>query len=229
MFLVIFVTCLIISNILFAFRKNYFFSCFIKTRRIGMTTETKKNKILFVDDDPTNIRILIEVLKNDYKIIFAQNGPEAIKLANDSLPDLVLLDIMMPDMDGYEVCRQLKANDETSDIPVIFATALTEEEDEEKGFNLGAVDYITKPFSLPIVRVRIKTQLELKKRRDQLKHQAEELIAANKRLQEEIIERKKVEEMIRDHISFLHDLIKTNSFPSAARAAEINHFKEEEF
>ncbi len=194
-----------------------------------MATEAKKNKILFVDDDPTNIRILLEVLKNDYKIIFARNGPEAIKLANDSLPDLILLDIMMPDMDGYEVCRQLKANDKTSDIPVIFATALTEEEDEEKGFNLGAVDYITKPFSLPIVKVRIKTQLELKKRRDQLKHQAEELIATNKRLQEEIIERKKVEKMIRDHISFLHDLIKTNSFPSAVRAAEMDHFKEEEF
>ena len=193
-----------------------------------MATGVKKNKILFVDDVPTNIKVLLEVLKDEYKIIFAQSGPEAIELADKSAPDLILLDIMMPDMDGYEVCRQLKKNKKTSDIPIIFATALDEEEDETKGFELGAVDYITKPFSLPIVRARIRTHLELKQRRDQLKQQAEELAAANKRLQEEIIERKNVEEMIRDHISFLHDLIKTNSFPSAVQAAELSH-KEKEF
>jgi response regulator RpfG family c-di-GMP phosphodiesterase len=192
-----------------------------------MAAETKKNKLLFVDDIPTNIKVLLEVLKDDYKIIFAQNGAEAVKLAVKSQPDLILLDIMMPDMDGYAVCKKLKNNPETSDIPIIFATALDEEEDETKGFDLGAVDYITKPFSLPIVKARIKTHLELKLRRDQLRQQAEELAAANERLQEEIIERKNVEEMIRDHISFLHDLIKTNSFPSAVQAAELSHNEKE--
>ncbi len=192
-----------------------------------MATASPKHKILFVDDVPTNIKVLLEVLKNDYKIIFAQSGPEALDLARSSNPDLILLDIMMPEMSGYEVCTQLKADKKTRDIPVIFATALDDEEDETKGFDLGAVDYITKPFSLPIVKARIKTHLELKERRDQLKQQTEELEAANRRLQEEIIERKNVEEMIRDHIDFLHDLIKSNSFPSAVSAAAQNNNEEE--
>ncbi len=192
-----------------------------------MSTKMKKNKILFVDDVPTNIKVLLEVLKDDYKVIFAQSGKEAVKLAAKSLPDLILLDIMMPEMDGYEVCRQLKNNPETSDIPIIFVTAMNEEEDETRGLNLGAVDYITKPFSLPIVKARIKTHLELKQRRDQLKGRTEELAATNKLLQEEIIERKNVEEMIREHISFLHDLIKSNSFPSAVQAAELIHNEKE--
>ena len=112
-----------------------------------MAAETKKNKLLFVDDIPTNIKVLLEVLKDDYKIIFAQNGPEAVELAEKSQPDLILLDIMMPDMDGYAVCKQLKNNPETVSIPVILLTCKGEMKDMIMGIQEGAFDYITKPFN----------------------------------------------------------------------------------
>jgi len=128
-----------------------------------------KATILIVDDTPANIKALSETLKKDYRIIFAKNGIEALEHANsDVLPDIILLDILMPEMDGYEVCKRLKDNERTKNIPIIFITAKNEEEDEQKGFELGAVDYITKPFSLPIVKQRVTTHIQLKQYRNYL-------------------------------------------------------------
>jgi len=142
---------------------------------------SNKQKVLIVDDTPENILILMETLKNEYAIVAAKNGEKALQLANaDPVPDIILLDIMMPGMDGYEVCERLKANDKTKDIPVIFITAKTEEEDEIKGFNLGAVDYITKPISPPKVQARVRIHLALKNARKMLEMQNEELIEAAK-------------------------------------------------
>ena len=118
--------------------------------------------VLIVDDTPTNVGVISGVLKGSYRTKVATNGEKALVLAAAAdKPDLILLDVMMPGMDGYEVCRRLKANPVTRDIPVIFLTAKTDAIDEENGFEVGAVDYIHKPFSAPIVLARVKTQLAL--------------------------------------------------------------------
>jgi diguanylate cyclase (GGDEF)-like protein len=129
-----------------------------------------KPKIFIIDDAPENIRMLMENLKEDYAIIPATDGEKAIKmLQSHSLPDLILLDIIMPGADGYEICRRLKSDEITKDIPIIFITAKDREEDEVMGLKLGAVDYITKPFCMPVVKARVNTHIELKKHRDKLK------------------------------------------------------------
>lgn len=129
----------------------------------------KKSIVLVVDDTPENIDILNELLKSDYQIKVALNGEKAVKIANsENQPDLILLDIMMPGMDGYEVCEKIKRNPKTETIPIIFLTALTEESNEAKGLRLGAVDYITKPFSPELVKARVRNHLDLKKHRDNL-------------------------------------------------------------
>ncbi|HCY85969.1 MAG TPA: diguanylate cyclase response regulator [Desulfobacteraceae bacterium] len=133
-----------------------------------MASESKKATILIVDDMPINIQVLAGGLKELYHIKIATNGEKALEICADVRPDLVLLDIMMPGMDGYEVLRQMKDNVRTMDIPVIFVTAKGEVEDETNGLNMGAVDYITKPFQLPVVLARIKTQLILKQRTELL-------------------------------------------------------------
>jgi serine phosphatase RsbU (regulator of sigma subunit) len=121
-----------------------------------------KARILVVDDTPANIKILADLLRKDYFLSVATSGADALEIAgSEDRPDLVLLDIMMPEMDGYEVCRRLKADLKTRDVPVIFVTAMSEVEDETKGFSLGAVDYITKPIRPPIVRARVAAHLEL--------------------------------------------------------------------
>lgn len=133
-------------------------------KQIGVMALAKVEKqvILVVDDVPANIDVLSEILRPTYQVKVVTNGPMALKIAMASEPpDLILLDIMMPEMDGYEVCRQLKANVSTRNIPVIFVSAMDEVKDETKGFELGAVDYITKPVSPPIVKARVKTHLEL--------------------------------------------------------------------
>jgi class 3 adenylate cyclase/CheY-like chemotaxis protein len=124
--------------------------------------------ILVVDDTPANLSLLTGLLKDRYRVKVASNGIKAIDLATAAPPDLVLLDIMMPEMDGYEVCRRLKANEETRSVPVIFLTAKHETEDEEQGFSVGAVDFIHKPISPPIVAARVKTHLEIKHLHDAL-------------------------------------------------------------
>lgn len=136
-----------------------------------MSESTPQSTILIVDDSPVNIKALGEPLKALYKIRIATNGEKALEIAKASNPpDLILLDIVMPTQNGYEVCKKLKADSTTKNIPVIFITALDEEKDETKGLELGAVDYITKPFSLPIVIARLKTHLELKHHRDILEN-----------------------------------------------------------
>jgi len=137
----------------------------------------KKHTLLVVDDMPENIDIIREILKNDYRLIATTKGEQAFKLACSKNPDLILLDIMMPDIDGYTICKTLKADERTKNIPVFFTTALNSEADETKGLSLGAADYITKPFCMPIVRERIKLQLELKRHRDRL----EDLVAQRTR------------------------------------------------
>ena len=136
-----------------------------------MNDGAEKQTILIVDDVAMNIKVLGDALKSSYTVRFATNGPKALEMAlSNSPPDLILLDIMMPGMDGYEVCRLLKAEKQTWGIPIIFITAMSQEEDETKGLELGAVDYITKPFSLPIVKSRVRTHLELKRHRDTLEY-----------------------------------------------------------
>ncbi|SHN59674.1 response regulator [Desulfovibrio litoralis] len=133
-----------------------------------------KPTLLLVDDTPDNITLLCSLLGGQYRNKVATNGQKALKIAfAEPHPDLILLDIMMPEMDGYEVCRQLKANPATKDIPVIFLTAKNQEDDETKGFELGAVDYITKPISPPILLARVHTQLTLKDARSFLERQNE--------------------------------------------------------
>ena len=127
-----------------------------------MNTPITKQTVLVVDDTPENIQILNGVLRPHYKVKAAPNGEKALKIAQStSQPDIILLDIMMPEMDGYEVCRKLKSNPTTAKIPIIFVTAMTEVEDEKKGLNMGAVDYITKPINPAIVLARVRTHLAL--------------------------------------------------------------------
>jgi len=125
-------------------------------------------RILIVDDIPDNIKSLNAILEQDYSVSFATYWKKALEVAERTLPDLILLDILMPDMDGYEICRRLKADPATRDIPVIFITALDGEAEEEKGLAVGAADYITKPFHPAIVRLRVRNHLMLKLQRDRL-------------------------------------------------------------
>ncbi len=118
--------------------------------------------ILIVDDTEANIDILVESLGQDYDVSVALSGAEALDSISDELPELILLDVMMPEMDGYEVCRRLKADERTADVPVIFITALSDSADEAKGLELGAIDYITKPFNPAIVKARVKNHLALR-------------------------------------------------------------------
>ncbi|MDO6566141.1 two-component system response regulator [Alteromonas sp. 1_MG-2023] len=134
-----------------------------------MLRNIEKPTLLLVDDEPVNLRVLKQLLSADYQLIFAKNGEEAIRLASVRQPKLILLDIMMPGLTGYEVCRVLKGQDSTRAIPVIFVTALNDEQDEAEGFEVGAVDYITKPISPPVVKARVKTHLSLVKS-DELMH-----------------------------------------------------------
>ena len=125
-----------------------------------MTTVTQP-LILAVDDEASNLQLLRQILQDHYRLRFAKDGPRALELAREERPDLILLDVMMPGMSGYEVCAALKADPALAAIPIIFVTALNETADELEGFEAGAVDYITKPVSPPIVRARVRTHLSL--------------------------------------------------------------------
>jgi diguanylate cyclase (GGDEF)-like protein len=129
--------------------------------------------ILVVDDMTATIELLNGILCCDYQVLFAATGQDALAIAFETIPDLILLDIMLPDMNGYDICRQLKKDSRTSAIPVIFVTALDEEDDEAKGLNAGAIDYISKPVSPAIVKARVRNHLELKRYRDLLENQSQ--------------------------------------------------------
>jgi phosphoserine phosphatase RsbU/P len=146
-----------------------------------MSTDTDKQVILLVDDTPANIHIAQAILRDEFKVRVATNGAKALELVKaEPVPALILLDIEMPGMDGYEVCNHLKADPQTRDIPVIFLTAKTESEDETKGFEVGAVDYVHKPFSPTVVKARVRTHLTLRATSQQL---ALQLLAINNELE----------------------------------------------
>jgi putative two-component system response regulator len=126
-----------------------------------MDTTSQQAKILIVDDEPLNLKVLKQVLQDNYRLSFAKNGMDALELVKKEKPSLILLDVMMPGMTGFEVCRTLKNDPETNTIPVIFVTALADEADESEGFAAGGVDYINKPISPALVRARVKTHLSL--------------------------------------------------------------------
>lgn len=133
-------------------------------------TKTSRETVLVIDDSPEILFIINELLKTEYSIKAAKDGEKGLRLAMDEpRPDLILLDIMMPGIDGHEVCRRLKAARATRDIPVIFLTAMHNEYDEELGLQLGAVDYITKPISGPVLRARVKTHLAMKQAADYIR------------------------------------------------------------
>jgi two-component sensor histidine kinase/CheY-like chemotaxis protein len=157
-----------------------------------------KPSVMIVDDTPSNLEILSAALAQwGYRVRTAPSGKLALQAARIDPPDLILLDILMPGIDGYEVCRSLKEHEATKDIPVIFITALNSEDDEEKGLSMGAVDYITKPFRLPIVRARVHAHLQLKMHRDRL----EDLIRERTEdLVKEIAERRRVDEKIMESL-----------------------------
>jgi serine phosphatase RsbU (regulator of sigma subunit) len=137
--------------------------------------------ILIVDDTPTNIGVISGALKDTYKTKVATNGAKALAIAaEDEKPDLILLDVMMPEMDGYEVCRRLKADPATNEIPIIFLTGQTSAEDETQGFEVGAVDYVHKPFSPAVVKARVRSHIQLREARAQL---AKQLLAINVELE----------------------------------------------
>src|ERR1700733_3063332 len=137
-----------------------------------MNHADQKKTVLLVDDAPANIQIVNSILKDIYKIRIATSGAKALELARVTpTPDLILLDVMMPEMDGYEVCTQLKLRSETRDIPVIFLTGQTNVDEETRGFDVGAVDYIHKPFSPAVVKARVQTHLVLRGIREQLAQQ----------------------------------------------------------
>lgn len=150
-----------------------------------------KNVIVIVDDKPTNLGVLFDFLTDSgFKVLVAQDGESAIQKVEYAHPDLILLDVMMPGIDGFETCRRLKAQESTKDIPVIFMTALSETVDKVKGFNLGAVDYVTKPVQQEEVKARVTTHLKLRNLQKKLE-------AQNLQLQEEIEQRNKAEESLR--------------------------------
>lgn len=126
-----------------------------------LETKIANPVLLLVDDEPANLRVLKQLLSQQYQLVFARDGYEALEIASMRKPDLILLDVMMPGMTGFEVCESLKSNEVTTHIPVIFVTALTEDMDEAKGFEVGAVDFITKPISPAVVKARVKTHLSL--------------------------------------------------------------------
>jgi putative two-component system response regulator len=164
--------------------------------------------ILIVDDEPSSIRLLAEGLREDYKILTATNGEDALELAGkeNHIPDIILLDVKMPGMNGYQLCERLKADSKTSKIPVIFVTVVSETKKEAYGLSIGAVDYITKPFSIDIVKARVENHLELKEHRDDLERLVKERTI-------EIIETQK------EIISILGEIVETRS------GATTNHIK----
>ncbi len=138
-----------------------------------MSEETPKPSLLIVDDEPANLHVLARLMREEYRIVVANCGEKALELSrSEPRPDLILLDVQMPDIDGFEVCQRLKEDPATSSIPVIFVTARDSSGDQEAGFALGAVDYVSKPFQPAVVRARVRTHMRLKQKTDLLERLA---------------------------------------------------------
>ena len=164
-----------------------------------------REKILIVDDERINITVLVDLLRVDYDIVVAKNGEHALRRArSETGPDLILLDIMMPGMDGYEVCRQLKAGKETAHIPVIFITAMEADSEETRGLDLGAVDYITKPISPPIVRARVRAHLALHRVRRELAEKNQALSLERVFIEDIIVKMRRSEQFDGRSLRFLN-------------------------
>lgn len=133
---------------------------------------SEKSTVLAIDDAPANLKLLGQILSPHYRFLFATSGADGLEIAITQRPDLILTDVVMPEMDGHQVCKQLKSNPLTSSIPVVFITALKDQTDEAHGLEIGAIDYITKPFCPAIVKARVRNHLELKHYRDVLESQA---------------------------------------------------------
>jgi PAS domain S-box-containing protein len=182
------------------------------------------DKILVVDDSTANLQLLMKYLtEQGYTVYPASEGELALEFIQSTLPDLIMLDIRMPGMDGYEVCRQLQADDRTRPIPIIFLSALEDEQDKVKGFRLGGVDYITKPFQPDELLARIRTHLRIRELTEGLEQEVsirtKELTATNERLQEEITERIQVEEALRESRERLDNIV-ANSPVATYRCAQ---------
>ncbi|MFP4390904.1 MAG: two-component system response regulator, partial [Desulfococcaceae bacterium] len=172
-----------------------------------------REKVLIVDDERNNVNVLVEILKPHYRTAVAIHGAEALKRARSNRPpDIILLDIMMPEMDGYAVCEALKADRATADIPVIFISAMADEADESKGLELGAVDFITKPIKPAIVKTRIKTRLEL--RRVQKK-----LAAQNEMLEQKVQDRTR--ELRQSRLEIVNRLVHAAEYRDTETASHI--------
>ncbi|MDC7224351.1 MAG: response regulator, partial [Spirochaetales bacterium] len=160
--------------------------------------ETKRFLILLVDDSTENLDFLNGALRRDYDVIIARDGNQALRIVSRKKPDLILLDIVMPLMDGYEVCSELKSNPETTNIPVIFLTGLANQLDKSRGFNLGAVDYITKPFNIVEVKARVKNQLLINQARYLLEQQ-------NRQLESEVTKRTRQLYLVKENLEATED------------------------
>jgi len=151
----------------------------------------RRQSVLIVDDEPGNIQIVAEVLRDECDLFFATSGAEALRVAQLVRPDLILLDLLMPEMDGFETCRRLKVDPAVQDIPVVFVTARDDVDGETRGLEVGGIDYVTKPISLPVLRARVRVHLRLKRREDELRARA--LVdgltgIANRRRLDEVLE-----------------------------------------
>ncbi|MES9846245.1 MAG: response regulator, partial [Candidatus Sedimenticola sp. 6PFRAG5] len=185
-----------------------------------MSRNTYGQSILVVDDIPDNIEVLRGVLKPNYTVMAAINGEKALEIArSDSRPDMILLDVMMPGMDGYDVCRKLKEDPKTAGIPVIFITAKDEIENEELGFDLGAVDYITKPIRPRIVLSRVKTHIALYDQNRVLEYKVRERTALLNQTRLQIIQRLGRAAEYKDNETGMHIMRMSNYSRLLARAA----------
>ena len=144
----------------------------------------KRYRILAVDDEYINTQVIKSLLREEYDVLTALNGQDAIDQVKRYMPDLILLDVMMPDINGFEVCKIIKADELYADIPIIFLTALDTHDGQLEGLELGAIDYLTKPIKFPLLKLRVRNHIALKEQRDQLVRQKEELEAALARVKQ---------------------------------------------
>jgi DNA-binding response OmpR family regulator len=157
---------------------------------------SKRFKILAVDDEPVNIQLIRSALKEDYDIITALNGSEAIIRLKEDMPDLILLDVMMPDINGFDVCKIIKSDLTFAEIPVIFLTALDTRDGELTGLELGGIDYLTKPINFALLKLRVRNHIALKERNDLVKAQRDLLASQNKELETALAKVKQLEGII---------------------------------